>query len=184
MFAWGLESHVRDRQEAYEEGWAVLTAAVCVALSGAGLATALLTGWRRRFRRATRIAAVSLLPVGLYMAGLVTLGSKVGRAVGGWATGLVFDPTVWFGFAVIAFAVLLYLASRLGGGRSGDSGDGTERRAARAAEPGSAVAPASSAPAISPAAPAPSVAGTKRKKGGEGASEFDDIEAILRKHGI
>jgi hypothetical protein len=155
----------------------VLTAAVCVALSGAGLAVAVLTAWRRRYRRAVRVAAVALLPVGLYMAGLVPLGTKIGEAFGTWAAGLVFKSTVWAGFAVIALAVLLHLGSRIGRARS-------EAKVDRGADRGAAVAPASSAPAIAPAPSAPEAAGRKRGKGADATSEFDDIEAILRKHNI
>jgi hypothetical protein len=176
-----LESHVGERHEGYEGAAAVLTATVCVALSGAGLAVAVLTAWRRRFRRATRIAAFSLLPVGLYMAGLVPLGSKIGRAFGTWAADLVFDPTVWAGFAVIALAVVLYAASRIGRGRSTGA---RESRPVDGRTAGGAVAPASSAPAISPAGKSSAAPERKRGKSGDPASEFDDIEAILRKHGI
>lgn len=163
----------------------MLTATVCVALSGAGLAVSLLTAWRRRFRRAVKLAAFSLLPIGLYLAGLVTLGGKIGTAVGGWAADLVFKPTVWIGFAVIALAVVLYLLSRIGAHRAERSS--TDRQAVRgsAAHP---VAPRSSSPAISGTAPASAPLGSgegkRGKKGEAGASEFDDIEAILRKHGI
>ncbi len=160
---------------------AVLTATVCVALSGAGLAISLLTAWRRRFRAATRLAAISLLPVGLYLAGLITLARKIGTAVGVWAADLVLKPTVWAGFAVIAVAVVLYLASRIGRDRSG-------RKAARGGTDDASVAPASSARAIPPAGRTPAVPTASRQpeksgKAGKGG-EFDDIEAILRKHGI
>ncbi|MYS25139.1 hypothetical protein GA0115240_17471, partial [Streptomyces sp. DvalAA-14] len=95
----------------------MLTTTVCVALSAAGLALALLTGYRRRYLRATRIAALALLPVGLSMAGLVTLGRKIATAVGDWAVDLVFKPTVWTGFAVIACSAALYGITRLFSGR-------------------------------------------------------------------
>ncbi|PWI42052.1 hypothetical protein [Streptomyces sp. ICBB 8177] len=152
----------------------MLTATVCVALSGAGLAVALLTAWRRRFLRAVRVAAVSLLPVGLYLAGLITMFRKIGEAVGDWAAGLVLKPSVWLGFAVLALAVLLYLIARLASGRSGRR---AERRAAAGAGTGTAVEPA--------ARPGPRQVEAKRAKAGKGgSSEFDDIEEILRKHGI
>ncbi len=167
----------------------MLTATVCVALSGAGIAVSLLTAWRRKFRRAVRLAAVSLLPVGLYLAGLITLGRRIGVAVGSWAADLVLKPTVWIGFAVVAVAVVLYLASRIGAKRGG--GREQERPAARGRADGPAVAPAASRSAIPGAAPAattgaPAATGTAaRGKGGkEPASDFEDIEAILRKHGI
>src|SRR4051795_2620199 len=91
----------------------MLTTTLCAALSAGGLAIAMLTAYRRRFLAATRIAAVSLVPVGLAMAGLVTLGRKVGTATGHWAADLVFKPTVWMGFGVLAVAALLYGVTRL-----------------------------------------------------------------------
>ncbi|MDF3288921.1 hypothetical protein [Streptomyces silvisoli] len=157
----------------------MLTATVCVALSGAGLAVALLTAWRRRFRRATRIAALALLPVGLYEAGLITLAGKIGSAVGSWASGLVLKPTVWAGFAVLALAVALYVSTRFG-----DSKQVTraEREAARASRGGQAVA-AASAPRLGRSKPAVKAKG-KGAANDELSSEMGDIEEILRKHGI
>lgn len=171
----------------------MFTTTVCAALSAAGLAIALLTAYRRRFRRATRIAAVALLPVGLAMAGLVELGGKIGRAVGDWATDLVFKPSVWAGFAVLAFAVVLYVAQRLAGG-------GRKRKAAAGGGRQPVAEPASSRPALgdggrgrkSGRAGKGSKAG-KGEKGGNagqppgsagGDEDFSDIEAILKKHGI
>ncbi|OEV10652.1 hypothetical protein AN220_31070, partial [Streptomyces nanshensis] len=90
----------------------MLTTTVCAALSAAGLAIAFLTAWRRRFAAATRLAAVALVPVGLAMSGLVGLGGKIGKAVGGWAADLVLKPTVWAGFAVLACAVVLWIIGR------------------------------------------------------------------------
>ncbi|MQY11942.1 hypothetical protein SRB5_20670 [Streptomyces sp. RB5] len=149
----------------------MFTTTVCAALSAAGLAVALLTAYRRRFRRATKIAAVSLLPVGLAMAGLVTMGRKVGTAVGEWAADLVLKPTVWAGFAVLALSVVLYLASRIGAGRAPDRAG--RKAARRAAQPG----PKAAAPALEPTrAPA-----RRAEPAGE---DFSDIEAILKKHGI
>ena len=157
----------------------MLTATVCVALSGAGLAVALLTAWRRRFRRATRIAALALLPVGLYEAGLITLAGRIGSAIGSWATGLVLKPTVWAGFAVLALAEVLYVSTRFGDTKQLSRG---ERKATGEPRSGPAVT----------AGPPPSLGRTKptvkaKGKGGadsELSSEMGDIEEILRKHGI
>ncbi|WP_019544270.1 hypothetical protein [Streptomyces sulphureus] len=146
----------------------MLTTTVCAALSAAGLAVAFLTAWRRRFVVATRIAAVSLLPVGLAMAGLVGLGGKIVRAVGSWAADLVLKPTVWAGFAVLAAAVVLYVVASFASRRS--SG-----------------APAGRQPAA-PEAGAPQQVGSGAKEKGKpsaaGGEDFSDIEEILKKHGI
>jgi hypothetical protein len=167
----------------------MLTTTVCAALSAAGLAVAFLTAFRRRFAAATRIAAFSLVPVGLAMAGLIGLGGKIVRAVSSWAADLVLDPTVWAGFAVLAVAFVLYVVGRLAGGKR--TGRKERRAAARAAEPratsGKTGAPAISAGASAPSAPASKSASTaqgKKPASGAGEDDFSDIEAILKKHGI
>lgn len=155
----------------------MLTTTLCAALSAAGLAVALQTAYRRRFLRAARIAAASLLPVGLAMAGLVTLGRRVGTAVGDWAADLVFKPTVWTGFAVLACSALLYGITRLIGGRGAGGGQGEgERGTDRAAVPGT------TAPAL-PTSPGASRS-KRRGSGDSGLSDFADVEEILRRRGI
>lgn len=157
----------------------MLTTTVCAALSAAGLAVAFLTAFRRRYARATRIAAFSLLPVGLAMAGLIGLAGKIGKAVGTWASDLVLKPTVWAGFAVLAVAVVLYVIARFAGKRS--RGTRTERRQA-AAGAQQAAAPAASAPALGKGEPARKPA--QKTPGADDPDDFSDIEAILKKHGI
>ncbi|QHF94460.1 hypothetical protein DEH18_12055 [Streptomyces sp. NHF165] len=161
----------------------MLTTTVCAALSAAGLAVAFLTAWRRRFVAATRIAAVSLLPVGLAMSGLVGLGGKIVRAFGSWAADLVLKPTVWAGFAVLACAVVLYVIARFAGRRStGAASSRTERRATEPAADTPALG-TSGPPARKPAAGKQPTG--KQPTGSSGGDEdFSDIEAILKKHGI
>lgn len=159
----------------------MLTATVCIALSAAGLCIALLTAWRRRFLRATKWAAWSLLPVGLYMTGLLKLGGKVGRAIGDWAADLVFKPTVWAGFGVLAVAVVLFVVARLVGSRSA----GRRKAAVPASNTTQAVAPAASSAALGPGPSARPEAAKKQKKvAGDDLSEFGEIEEILRRRGI
>ncbi|MBD0739755.1 hypothetical protein [Streptomyces sp. CBMA29] len=149
----------------------MLTTALCAVLSAAGLAIAVQTAYRRRYLRATRIAAVSLLPVGLAMAGLVTLGRKIGTATGNWAGDLIFKPTVWLGFGVIGVSVLLYGVTRLIAARVGPE----EGQRPPAAVPG----------ASSPALPASSRPSPKRRASGDsGLSDFADVEEILKRRGI
>ncbi|MGW8375799.1 hypothetical protein [Streptomyces sp. ODS28] len=159
----------------------MLTTTVCAALSAAGLAVAFLTAYRRRYTAATRIAAYALLPVGLAMAGLIGLGGKIGRAVGGWASDLVLKPTVWAGFGVLAVAVVLWVVSRAASRRSGRPSR-KERRAAGAA-PQQPAAPGASAPALGRSKPAQQDASSAPASKGD-PDDFSDIEAILKKHGI
>lgn len=149
----------------------MLAETICSAVSAAGLGIAALTAYRKRFLAATRIAAYSLVPVGLVMTGVVA-----------WATGIVFKPTVWAGFAVLGLAWLLFTTTRaierraLGAGE----GEGKQKRpkAAKGRPAQEAVAPAASAPSLGDGArPRPTPAAAP-------AEDFSDIEAILKKHGI
>ncbi len=60
---------------------------VCSAVSVAGLGIAAVTAYRKRFLAATRIAAYSLVPIGLVMTGAVE-----------WLADTAFSPTAWAGF--------------------------------------------------------------------------------------
>ncbi|CAG6394428.1 hypothetical protein NMG29_12040 [Streptomyces cocklensis] len=148
----------------------MLTTTLCAALSAGGLAIAMLTAYRRRFLAATRIAAASLVPVGLAMAGLVTLGRKVGTATGHWAADLVLKPTVWMGFGVLAVAAMLYGITRLISARLPEGQDRAP-----------AAVPGASTPAIPPGRPA---AAGRRGGSDSGLSDFADVEEILKRRGI
>ncbi|MEV5507146.1 hypothetical protein [Streptomyces orinoci] len=146
----------------------MLTSTVCAAVSAGGLGIALLTAYRKRFLAAARIAAYSLIPIGLVMTGIID-----------WVTGLVFKPTVWAGFGVLALSALLFMVTRAAERRGG--GGRKERRTA-AAEGREVAAPGASAPSLGPARPAQR-SKTKSKQDSSG-DDFSDIEAILKKHGI
>lgn len=166
----------------------MLAITICAALSAAGLAVAFLTAYRRRFAAALRLAGIALVPVGLALSGLIGLAGKIGRAVGGWAAGLVLDPTVWSGFGVLAVAVVLFVVGRAAGRRSrGRSRTRTDAgRADRSAGPG-ALARREELP-LDAGASAPSEAPARQRGGTSGQSsggdDFSEIEAILKKHGI
>ncbi|MFG2136706.1 hypothetical protein [Streptomyces sp. NPDC048650] len=152
----------------------MLTSTVCAAVSAAGLAIAALTAYRKRFLAATRIAAFSLIPIGLVMTGVID-----------WVTNVVFKPTVWAGFGVLAISVALFMISRVVERRRGGVGGRKERKAAAAAGH-DVVAPAASAPSLPTGRGAAQPAGKTKAKGKGGApkDDFSDIEAILKKHGI
>lgn len=79
----------------------MLAETICSAVSAAGLGIAAVTAYRRRFLRAVRIAAYALVPVALVLTGVVQ-----------WLSGVVFKPTVWIGFGLLALAWVLFLATR------------------------------------------------------------------------
>jgi hypothetical protein len=155
----------------------MLTDTLCAALTAAGLAIAVVTAYRRRYLAATRMAALALLPFGLALAGLVTLGRKVGTATGDWALDLVFKPSVWLGFGVIACSAALFGISRLFSRRKprGERVDGGAQSAVPAASPGASV----------PAVTAGRGAGKRRSGSSDsGLSDFADVEEILKRRGI
>ncbi|MEV8447842.1 hypothetical protein [Streptomyces parvus] len=157
----------------------MLAETICSAVSAAGLGIAAVTAYRKRFLTATRIAAYSLVPVGLVLTGVVE-----------WVAGIAFKPSVWLGFGVLGLSWLLFMTTRAIERRSGTTR--AERKAARAAGRNEAVAPGASAPSLGagggggPAATAAKPQSKPRKKQEAAASgdDFSDIEAILKKHGI
>ncbi|MFB7994746.1 hypothetical protein ACFC4G_18275 [Streptomyces sp. NPDC056002] len=140
---------------------------VCSAVSVAGLGIAAVTAYRKRFLAAARIAAYSLVPIGLVMTGAV-----------GWLANTAFSPTAWAGFVVLGGAWLLFMVTRAVERRRG--GTRKERTAARVAAETQAVAPAASAPSLGQTT-GPAAARPAAKPASE---DFSDIEAILKKHGI
>ncbi|PSM40025.1 hypothetical protein C6Y14_28545 [Streptomyces dioscori] len=143
---------------------------VCSAVAAAGLGIAAVTAYRKRFLTAARLAAYSLVPLGLVMTGVVE-----------WAADTAFSPTAWAGFGVLGAAWLLFMTTRAVERRSG--GTRKERRAARAAQR-EAVAPAASAPSLGPAAARPAARPESKPRKAAAGEDFSDIEAILKKHGI
>jgi hypothetical protein len=144
---------------------------VCAAVSAAGLGIALITAWRKRFLAATRIAAYSLVPIGLVMTGVVE-----------WLVGTAFSPTAWAGFGLLGLAWVLFMTTRAverrrGGTREERKGRKERRSAGAAAQPG-AVTPKASAPSLGQG----SRPASRPAAGGD--DDFSDIEAILKKHGI
>ncbi|MFE0138068.1 hypothetical protein ACFWY6_41935 [Streptomyces sp. NPDC059037] len=146
---------------------------VCSAVSVAGLGIAAVTAYRKRFLAATRLAAYSLVPIGLVMTGVV-----------GWLADTAFSMKAWAGFGVLGVAWLLFMTTRAVERRR--VGSSEERKAAKAAK-SEAVAPAASAPSlgqgIRPAAK-PEAKAKGKPKAAAPTEDFSDIEAILKKHGI
>lgn len=153
----------------------MLAETICSAVSAAGLGIAAVTAYRKRFLTATRIAAYSLVPVGLVLTGAVS-----------WLWDIAFKPSVWLGFGLLGVAWLLFMVTRAVERRGG--GSRKERRAAARAARGEAVEPGASAPSLGAGSP-PEATRARGRQGKQSASagtgeDFSDIEAILKKHGI
>ncbi|MBM7058291.1 MULTISPECIES: hypothetical protein [Streptomyces] len=153
----------------------MLAETICSAVSAAGLGIAAVTAYRKRFLTATRIAAYSLVPIGLVLTGVVE-----------WVAGIAFKPSVWLGFGVLGLSWLLFMTTRAVERRSGTTR--AERKAARAAGRNEAVAPAASAPSLGAGGAAstaqPQSKPKKKQEAAAPGDDFSDIEAILKKHGI
>ncbi|QWB26772.1 MULTISPECIES: hypothetical protein [Streptomyces] len=144
---------------------------VCSAVSAAGLGIAAITAYRKRFLAAARIAAYSLVPIGLVMTGVVE-----------WLADTAFSPTAWAGFGVLGLAWVLFATTRVVERRRG--GTRKERKAARASAQPEAVAPAASAPSLGQGGQGSRPASSRPAAASRGEDDFSDIEAILKKHGI
>ena len=77
-------------------------------------------GWRsvtafraRELTRSTRLLGWALVPVGAYLAGVVTLVSRIASAVSRWLVRLVFNPLTWAGVVTLAVAAALILGTGL-----------------------------------------------------------------------
>lgn len=79
----------------------MLAETICSAVSAAGLGIAAITAYRKRFVSAARIAAYSLVPLGLVMTGAVD-----------WIADTAFSPVAWAGFGVLGLAWVLFLSTR------------------------------------------------------------------------
>jgi hypothetical protein len=154
----------------------------CVGLTLLGL-IASWTAWRRRGLAAgTRGLAWSLLPVSLYLTGLLELLWDIAKAVSTWVAHLIFSPTVWAGVALFGVSVVLYVVSGVARSRRGDAKP--ERSDKPKARPESRAAGELTATGPAPASAKAPKPAKKGKQTTQESSEFDEIEDILKRHGI
>lgn len=125
------------------------------------LATWLL--WRRRGAAAgLRALAFTLLPFAAYFTHTLQLIGRIGSEIGSWALHFVFSPVVWFGVILAGMSVVLFGLSSFLRGRAPDRGSTDKGTKA-----------VTDTPSRRPAGP-PAIQD----------DDMDDIEAILKKHGI
>jgi hypothetical protein len=162
---------------------------LCVGLTLLGLMGSWIAWRRRGLAAGTRGVAWSLLPVSLYLTGLLELLWNIVKSTLSWVTHLIFSPTVWAGVALFGVSVVLYVVSGVARGRRGDAGEKPAKTKPASAAVGELTAtgpaPASAAvsgkPAKAEKAPKPAKASKASK---QESSEFDEIEDILKRHGI
>jgi heme exporter protein D len=145
--------------------------AIGVTLTVVGLVLSVLVGRRRGVASGLRAAGWSLLPAAAGLTGTLRLLAQIGEAVVTWATRLVFSPVVWAGVAIAGVALVLLGVSAAMRSR----GVGAAGRRALPADAAAAAAPAGAA------TPRPA---RGRTEPAVQDKDMDDIEAILRKHGI
>jgi len=156
--------------------WQVLTA--ILTLLGA-VVTVLV--WRSRGAGAgLRALAVTLLPIAAYLTGAVRMIWEIGDAVVSFAIRLTFSPVVWAGVSVLGVAFVLWVVGGFLQRRSrpvapADTADAPS--AVRRSERRRLGSRSADGSATSPATGSASAAG-------DGDDGDDDIEAILRRHGI
>jgi hypothetical protein len=166
---------------------------ICGGLTGLGLVLSYLAMRRRGLGSGLRGAAWSLLPIAAYLTGSIEMFWKMGVAIGDFAKGFVFSPKVWSGIALAGLAVVLFVVSGPLRSRRQVRADGASTRAATAAKPSAALAPATGLGTVATttgpsaaASPLPRRA-AKPAKGGKDAGDDGiggDVEDILRRHGI
>ena len=140
--------------------------------------------WRRSGLAAgMRGLAWTLLPVAAWLTGSLKLVTGIVEDIVNWAAKLVFSPVVWLGIAVAGVAVALWVLS--GFMRARDIGvrdrgpecslgpqQGSRRREAVATSAGHGRC--TTCPQETAAA----------KRGNDDIEDLDEIEAILKRHGI
>ncbi|QWZ10216.1 hypothetical protein KRR39_11090 [Nocardioides panacis] len=151
--------------------------AVGVTLSVVGLVLSALLWKRRGAAAGLRAVAWSLLPAALGLTGTLRLVWQVGDLVVTWATRLVFSPVVWAGIVLAGVSVVLFGVSAAMRAR----GVGGSTRAAGST---AAAGPAKGVGGAGGEAALPTKRSSRKAGPAVGDEDMDDIEAILRKHGI
>lgn len=154
--------------------------ALALTLTVVGAVLTVLAYRRRGAAAGLRGLALTLLPVAALLTGTLRLLVAIGEDVGTWATRLVFSPVVWSGVTVAGVAVVLWVVAGMMSARGlGVRGKAAEKAVRKGERARAKVAAA-------PAAPAAPVAGRGKaaSKGAARDDDMDEVEAILRKHGI
>jgi hypothetical protein len=157
---------------------------LCGGLTAVGLIGSWFALRRRGTRAAARWLAWALLPIALYLLGILQVLWRFGVAIGDFFSGLVFSPKVWTGVVLAGVSLVLFVVT---GGLRGRS----RRKQAKAEQGGQEPATRALAPTPPRTAPAAGTAGRKaapvpaRRKGAAADDEdFGEVAAILKRHGI
>jgi heme exporter protein D len=138
--------------------------ALGVTLTAIGLLVSVLLWKRRGPASGVRGVAWALLPAAAGLTGTLRLLWQIGDSVASWAVRLVFSPIVWLGIVLAGVSVVLFGASAAMRRR----GIGVRR----------------DKPAATKDKELPERRSTAKAEPAVQDKDMDDIEAILRKHGI
>ena len=140
---------------------------LCVGLALLGI---IATGiaWRRGNKgRVIQGIALALAPTALYFSGLLRLLWNGVVAVGSWASKIIFSPTVWFGLALLALCLVLWVVGGVAARRS------TAKKATASKSSATGSLPGATAGGRKTKQPAPPI-----------DEEMAEIEALLKSRGI
>jgi hypothetical protein len=150
--------------------------ALGITLTLLGLVISFLVWKRRGATAGLRGVAWSLLPAAAGLTGTLRLLWQIANSVGDWAVRLVFSPVVWLGIVLAGVSVVLFGVSAALRSR----GVGSAPKRARKAE----LPPQRSSSKAEKVRGAQNAGGAGDAGDAGDAEEMDDIEAILRRHGI
>lgn len=138
--------------------------ALGITLTVLGLLLSVLLWKRRGAASGVRGVAWALLPAAAGLTGTLRLIWEIGDSIVNWAVRLVFSPVVWAGVALAGLSLVLFAVSAAMRAR----GVGTPRPVRSSGS----------------AKPLPQERSSRQAKPAVQDDDMDDIEAILRKHGI
>jgi hypothetical protein len=156
---------------------------LCGGLTAVGLIGSWFALRRRGPRAAARWLAWSLLPIALYLVGILQVLWRFGVAIGDFFGALAFSPKVWSGLILAGISLVLFVVT---GGLRGRARR-KQQKGERDAAPTKALstAPPAAASAAGKAGRQSAPVPAKRKGGATPADDdFDEVAAILKRHGI
>jgi hypothetical protein len=153
---------------------------LCGGLTAVGLIASWFALRRSGVRAAMRGVAWSLLPIALYLLGILQVLWRFGVAIGDFFSGLAFSPKVWSGVILVGIVLVLFVVT--GGLRGRERKKrASEKKQDSAASPGELTAPSKTAAA---SRSQPAAVPAKRKGAAPADEDFGEVADILRRHGI
>jgi hypothetical protein len=157
---------------------------LCGGLTAVGLIGSWFALRRRGPRAAARWLAWALLPIALYLIGILQVLWRFGVAIGDFFAGLAFSPKVWSGVVLVGISLVLFVVTGGLRGRAGRKRADTDRDSQPPATRALGAAPPAAAPAGMAGRPRAAPVPAKRKGAPPDDEDFGEVAAILKRHGI